>query len=116
MREVLAGSVLEIHQRTPDRDLSDCAAGLLRQQAIENIAFRIKDGKHRLSVHDLLDSELASESRYTTMLGELSNLLTAQHGEHGALADRIVDGLIERYISVHGDLVEEEANEIEASR
>ncbi len=99
--------------RNLDRDQSDAADGLLRAQAIENISERIKEGKNRMTVLDLLDGELNSE-RYKIVLGELADLLQAQHGEHGATADKIVDGLIERYISVHGDLVEDEAAEIEA--
>ena len=98
---------------SPDRDIHDQAAGSLREQAVENIAERIKSGKGRITVHDLLDAELNSD-RCRIVTEDMAKLLTAEHHEHGAVADSIVDGLIERYISTHGDLVEEEAEEIEA--
>lgn len=100
--------------RNPERDLSDAAAGLLRQQAIENISERIKGGRSKVSVHDLLDTELDDPKRCRILAEDLAKLLTAESGERATLADRIVDGLVERHISVHGDLVEEEAAEIEA--
>lgn len=100
-------------KRTPDRDINDCAAGALREQAIENITDRIKAGKGRIGVRDLLDCEL--NTRYEFLLGEIEQVLTAEHGEHGALADKLVDGLIERYITSNPEKVEEEAEEIEAS-
>lgn len=100
-------------ERVPDRDLSDQASGLLREQAIENISNRIKAGKSRVAIRDLIDSEL--NHRADLLLGELEAVLTAEHGEHGALADKLVDAMIERYITSHPEKVEEEAEEIEAS-
>lgn len=98
----------------PDRNIHDAADGKLREQAIENIAERIKGGRSKVSVHDLLDTELDNPTRCRILAEDLAKLLTAESGERAALADQIVDGLVERYISVHGDLVEEEATEIEA--
>ena len=96
--------------RNPNRDQSDAADGLLREQAIENIAERIKGGKSRIAIRDLLDNEMNSRPEF--LLNELEQVLTAEHGEHGALADKLVEGLIDRYISVNEDLVEEEAAEL----
>ena len=97
----------------PDRDIHDCADGELRKQAMENLAERIKSGKHKNGIFELLDSELNTD-RYKILLEEITTLLCNETVEREAMADKIVAGLIERYISVHGDLVEEEANEIEA--
>lgn len=112
-REVLAGAVLELHR--PDRDIHDAADGSLREQAIEQISWRIKEGKSRIDIRGLLDSEFNSRGEF--LLIELERLLTADNGEHGALADKLVDGLIERYLSTPRgmDLIEEEAAEIEAT-
>lgn len=99
--------------RNPNRDLSDCASGLLREQSIENISNRIKSGKGRIGVFELLDIELSGE-RYKILLEEITTLLCNETVEREAMADQMVSGLIERYISVHGDLVEQEAEEIEA--
>lgn len=97
-----------------ERDLSDRAAGMLREQAVYNLTERLKDGKRvgRCDLFDLLDCELNSD-RYRILLADLFQLITAQSGEHGALADRIVEGLIERHLVTHDDLIEEEATEIE---
>lgn len=96
----------------PDCDIHDQADGALRQQAIENIAERIKSGKGRISIRDLLDCEMNSRGEF--LLAELEQLLTVEHGEHGAKADKLVAEMIERYLSTRGDLIEEEAATIEA--
>lgn len=98
---------------TPDRDIHDAAAGALRQQAIESLTDKIMSGKHRNGIFELLDSELNTE-RAKILLEEITGLLCNETVEREYLADQIVAGLIERYISVNGDLVEEEANDIEA--
>lgn len=95
----------------PDRNLHDAADGELRAQAIENISERIKSGKSRMGIRDLIDCEMTSRPEF--LLTELEQVLLAEHGEHGALADKLVEGLIERYIGAHADLVEEEASTIE---
>lgn len=100
-------------RRAPDRDINDAAAGALREQAIEAIADRIKAGKHRLSIKDLLDCELQGE-RYTLTLGEVSQILTCDYHDRSIYIDKLHDGLIERYIGTHGDEVEIEADDIEA--
>lgn len=100
--------------RTPDRDINDCADGELRKQAIEAITERIKAGKHRVTLADLLDCELDDPKRCQFLAIEFGKLLSADVTERSLIIERIADGLIERYISVNGDLVEEEACEIEA--
>lgn len=95
----------------PDRNLHDAADGQLRAQAIEAISERIKSGKGRMGVRDLIDREMNTRPEF--LLTELEQVLLAEHGEHGALADKLVEGLIERYIAAHDDIVEEEAATIE---
>jgi hypothetical protein len=100
-------------QILPNRDMSDCADGALREQAIESLTYKIMSGKHRNGIFELLDSELNTD-RYKILLEEITMLILNESGEREYLAEKIRDGLIERYLSTHGDLVEEEANEIEA--
>ena len=95
-----------------DRDIHDAADGELRKQAIESLSEKIKSGKHRNGVFELLDSELNGE-RYKIVLEEITTLLLNETMEREDIADRIVSGLIERYLSTKGDLIEEEAAEIE---
>lgn len=97
----------------PDRDIHDAADGELRQQAIESLTFKIKSGKSRMGIFELLDCELSSE-RYKILLEEITGLLLNETCEREYIADQIVAGLIERYLSTKGDLVEEEAAQIEA--
>ena len=99
--------------RNLDRDVHDAADGELRAQAIESLTYKIISGKHRNGIFELLDSELNGE-RYKILLEEITTLLLNESGEREYLAEKIRDGLIERYLSVHGDLVEEEASDIEA--
>lgn len=99
--------------RIPDRDQSDAADGELRQQAIESLTYKIVYGKSRIGIFELLDFEISSE-RYKIVLEEITTLLLNESGEREYLADQLVAGMIERYLSTHGDLIEEEANDIEA--
>ena len=96
----------------PNRDINDAADGELRKQAIESLSEKIKSGKHRNGVFELLDSELNGE-RYKIVLEEITTLLLNESGEREYLADQMVAGLIERYLSTKGDLIEEEAAELE---
>jgi hypothetical protein len=98
--------------KSPDRDQQDAAAGELRERAVENIANRIKAGQSRIGIRDLLDCEMNTRPEF--LLTELEQVLLAEHGEHGALADKLVEGLIQRYVETNSDVVEEEAAEIEA--
>lgn len=100
--------------RTPDRDINDAADGELRKQAIEQISERIKDGRHRITIADLLDCELDDPKRCQFLAIEFGKLLTADVTEISLIIERITDGLIERYLSVNGDMIEEEACDIEA--
>lgn len=100
--------------RNPERDLNDAAAGALREQAVENITERIKSGKSRVGIFELLESELNGE-RSQIMLEEITILLLNESGERDDLAEKTVAGMIERWISVHGDVVEDEAATIEAT-
>ena len=105
----------------PDRDLSDRASGLLRQQAMENLTYRLRDGKTvgKFNFRDLLDCEINS-NRYRLLLDELDTLLCGEGGNdtRDGFADRMVEGIIERFLNdpKQDDLIEEEAAEIEAER
>ena len=99
----------------PDRDIHDAAAGELREQAVYNLTERLHGGRTvgRLTLRDLIDSDLnGPRAGFATI--EITNLLLADSGERAAKADTYVAGVIERYLSKRSDLVEEEANEIEA--
>lgn len=85
-------------------------------QAIEALTERLKDGKRvgRSDFFDLLDSELNS-GRYRIVLEDLGSLLLGGDAacDDRAAADKIRDGMIERYLNAHPELVEEEAAAIE---
>jgi hypothetical protein len=102
-----------VNARNQNRDLNDLADGELREQAIESLTYKITYGRHRNGIFELLDSEINSE-RYKILLEEITTLLLNESGKREYLADQMVAGLIERYLSVHGDLIEEEAETIEA--
>jgi hypothetical protein len=84
-------------------------------QAIEALTDRLKAGKQvgRCTLRDLIDGEANNADRYVILISDFEELLLAAHGEHGAKADRITEGLIERYLDSHPELVEEEAAAIE---
>lgn len=118
MKEVLAGNVLEIHQRAaPLRDAHDAADGALKAQAVEALTERLRAGNTvgSLSLRDLIDSDLNGPRAGFAAI-EVTNLLLADSGERAALADAYKDGVIERFLlSPRGlELIEEEAAEIEA--
>lgn len=97
----------------PDRNLHDAADGQLRAQAIESLSEKIKGGRSRVTVHDLIDAELDDHKRNLLLVEQFSDLVGAESGERAALADAIVEGLVARWIAAHADLVEEEAATIE---
>lgn len=98
----------------PERDINDAAAGSLRQGAIDNLTDRLKTGgmAGRLSLRDLIDADL-DQGRINSE--DIYCLLTNYDDRH-LLADRMVDGLIERHLATNPDLIEEEAAAIERDR
>lgn len=97
-----------------NRDIHDAADGALRQQALDILRWKILDGKHKNGIFELLDSELNGE-RYKLILEAITQLLLADGiNERDDLADKIRDGLIERYLLSHPELIEEEAAQIES--
>lgn len=97
----------------PDRNLHDEADGKLREQAIESLSEKIKSGKSRIGIFELLDSELNTD-RAKILLEEITTLLLNESGEREAMADKMVADLIARHLSTQGDLIEEESAAIEA--
>lgn len=106
-REILVGAVRDIH---------DMADGALREHAIQNLTERLQDGKRvgRFDLFDLLDCELNSD-RYRILLEELGSLIIGgtEACDRAAQADKIRDGLIERFLLGHPELIEDEAAQIE---
>jgi hypothetical protein len=98
--------------------LHDRADAVLREQAIEILADKLREGKKvgRCDFTGLLDCELNDQHQYLVVLSEISALLqTTGREERNHLADMIRDGIIERYLT-HPDqeeLVSEEIAEIE---
>lgn len=88
-------------------------AASFKDEARDALIEKLKNGKQvgRCDLHDLIDCELNSD-RYCITRDELAHLLTADSGERAALADQCIQGLIERYLDTHPDLIEEEATEI----
>ena len=94
---------------------TECAEAAFTQEAKDSLTEKLKDGKRvgRCDLHDLLDCELNSE-RYRIVRDDLMQILTAQNDSRPHLADRFIEGLIERYLDSNPELVEEEvANELE---
>lgn len=108
-------AALRIHEREQSK-LCDQADSSLIAQAVEALTERLKDGKRigRCDVWDLLDNELNTD-RYRVLLEELGSLLVGgkEACDDRIAADKIRDGLIERYLTAHPELVEEEVAEIE---
>lgn len=78
-------------------NLHDAADVLLRQCAIDELTWRLKDGKEvgGYSLLAILDSEMDNGVlRADSLIDVLTN-----YKERHLLADRVVDGLIERFLS-----------------
>lgn len=84
------------------------------EQAREALIEKLKDGKKvgRCDLLDVLDCELNGE-RYRITLQEIFGLLMGETGKtRDYQADQIIQGICERYVDSHPDLVEEEAEAI----
>lgn len=79
--------------------------------AREELKWRIVSGKRRVGVFELLESEVNQEPSCRNLLSKITDLLLDEEGQREALADQIRDGLVERYIDAHPELVEEIAEE-----
>lgn len=83
----------------PDKviNLHDAADKMLRDGAAMDVAWRLKDGKEVSGTNllGLLDTEL--DNRTITVDSLLDILLN--YGERHLLAERLVDGIIERFLS-----------------
>lgn len=108
----------EAAERLSDVHRGDIPKWVL-DQAREDLAEKLRAGETvgRCAIHDLLDCELNGE-RYKIILDEMMGVLRAPRGEHGAKADAVVEGLIERYLSLGlgEEAVHERAEDILADR
>lgn len=78
-------------------NLQDAADKLFRENAMQDLAWRLKDGKDVAGVNllQLLDSELDSR----TITAETLLQILTDYADRHLLADRLVDGMIERFFS-----------------
>lgn len=116
-RELLVGTV---------RDLHDAADGALKEQAVEALVDRLVEGKavHTVTARDIFDDLLddVKKPSYMVLLDLLDGLL-ALNGKAGnthlldcSELERKAKELITAYVLGRGEWIEEEADEIEASR
>lgn len=100
-------------------NLMDAAERALRADAIDNLTWRLREGKdvggHTLIA--LLDSELDG-SRRNVLLQEFESLLTGKTAgdTRDYYAIQMVERLIERFLLGREDLIEEEVARIERGR
>lgn len=85
------------------------------ERAREHLTYRLQDGKTvgRRTLRDLIDADLSGPRAGLAAI-EITNLLLADSGERAAMADRYVEGVIERYLETNEDLVQETAEEMAA--
>lgn len=99
-------------------DLHDKADEFYRTRALEILADKLRDGKKvgRCDFTGLLDCELNDSIQYLVLLSEISALLQTNNTDRKYLAEKIRDGIIERYLA-HPDQepwISQEMAEIEA--
>ena len=90
----------------------------LRAEARQNLIERLHDGKTvgGLDLRDLIDGDLNGIPRAEFATLEITNLLLADSAERAAMADKYVEGVIDRYLTTKDDLVEQELEAIKAAR
>lgn len=97
-------------------ELQEAADKILRSEAFDNLAERLRSGQRvgRCDFTDLLESEWNSEAGYARITSEVSALLQTET-KRDYLADKIRDGIIERYLldPKNDYLLAEEAAQIE---
>lgn len=83
-------------------------------RAREELTEKLKDGKRvgRCTLFDLIDCELQSDF-YKSLIEDVGSLLMGcERYSRDEQAEKIMEGLIERYLDSHPDLIADEAVEI----
>ena len=101
----------------PARYLHDAADKVLREDAIQNLTWRLHAGRTvgGLTIRDLIDGDLGGERSGFAII-EVTNLLLADSRERAAMADTYVSSVIERFLTTKPELVEEEMADMESTR
>lgn len=80
--------------------------------AAEDLAWRIKSGKERVGIAELLDSELDHGPK-CQVFGEIVSLLVSEEIDLHSQRDQIVDGLIQRYLRTKPEEIAARASRIQ---
>ena len=100
-------------QPKQERTSAEEVMSLFGTEAREDLIWKLHFGNTvgGLGLRDLIDSDLTGpRAEFATI--EITNLLLADSGSRAAMADRYVEGVIERYLAAHEELIQEAAEEL----
>ena len=90
------------------------ADAILEKEAHYNLMERLRDGEKvgKFDRRDLLDNELSSIDGYERSIGKIHEIMESEYPETPLYQSRFWEGLFERYLHDHPELIEEEITSI----
>lgn len=87
---------------------------ILGKEAHDSLMEKLRSGETvgRFNRHELLDCELSGIAGYERSFHKISEILTSEYPETPLLQSRLWEGLFERYLHDHPELLEDEISRI----